>query len=52
MEKTETLVPSKEIRKKSLKELAFIGMWKDRKDTLDSIKFSRKLRKESWKRYG
>ena len=49
----EVKVATGEERLHTFGELArseFFGMWRDRKDIRDSVKFARQLRKKAWKR--
>ncbi|MCC5907531.1 MAG: DUF2281 domain-containing protein [Balneolaceae bacterium] len=41
-------VDSSSSKKKSILESSFRGMWKDREDMQDSIKWVRELRKSRW----
>ena len=39
------------LKKGSVVDAPFIGMWKDREDMSDSVAWVRKIRKEQWSRH-
>ncbi len=43
-------VPKKRVKKGKLEDEPFVGMWKDRADMRDSVKWVREMRQREWTR--
>jgi mRNA-degrading endonuclease RelE of RelBE toxin-antitoxin system len=43
-------MPKRRAKESKLEDEPFVGMWKDREDMRDSVKWVRELRQREWKR--